>query len=80
MEIHGTVMIYAAKFLFHSVPDTRDTRDSRDSRDLKVLKNFSTSPNQEHFPRGGHSKLSTFENARMLLLMSGLVGPLTSEE
>lgn len=79
-------MIYAAKFLFHSVPDTRDTRDSRDSRDtrdtrdLKVLKNFSTSPNQEHFPRGGHSKLSTFENARMLLLMSGLVGPLTSEE
>lgn len=77
MEIHGTVMIYAAKFLFHSVPDTRDTRDSRD---LKVLKNFSTSPNQEHFPRGGHSKLSTFENAWMLLLMSGLVGPLTSEE
>lgn len=67
-------MAYAAKFVLHSMPATRDARD------LQVLKNLSTFPNQEHFPRGAHSKLSTFENAGMVLLMSGLVGPLTSEE
>lgn len=74
MEIHGTVMVYAEKFLFHSVPGTRD------SRDLQMLKNLSTFPKQEHFPGGGHSKFSSFENEWMLLLMSGLVGPLASEE
>lgn len=68
-------MVCAAKFLLHSVPGTRDTRDTRD-----LLKNLSTFPDQEHFPGDGHSKLSTFENSWMLLLMSGLVGPLTGEE
>lgn len=72
MEIPGTEMVYPAKFLLHSVPG--------DTRDLQVLKNLSTFPNQEHFPGGGHSKLSSFENAWRLLLMSELVGPLTSEE
>lgn len=53
---------------------------TKDTRDLQMVKSLSTFPNQEQFSRGGHSKLSTFENAEMLFLMSGLVGPLTSEE
>lgn len=65
-------MVYAVKFLLHSVPGTRNTRN--------LLKNVSTFPNQEHFPGGGHSKVGTFENAWKLLLLSELVGPLTGEE
>lgn len=51
---------------------------TKDTRDLQMLRDLSTFPNQEQFSKGDHSKLSIFENAEMLLLMSVLVGPLTS--
>ena len=51
---------------------------AKDTRDLQMLKSLSTFPNQEQSSRGGHSKSSIFENAETLLLMSGLVGPVTS--
>lgn len=42
------------------------------------MQNLITFLDQEQCSRGGHSELSIFENAEMLLLKSGLVGPLRS--
>lgn len=45
-----------------------------------MLQNLSIFPKKEWLSTGDCLNLILSENAEMLLLMSGLVGPLTSEE
>lgn len=76
-EINEAMMVYAAKFVLNccSEPGSRGIRHLR-----QMLQNLSIFPKKEWLSTGDCLNLILSENAEMLLLMSGLVGPLTSEE
>lgn len=72
-EINETLMVYATKF----VPNVQ-SQGHKAPADL--LQNLSTFPRKQQPSTDDCSNLSTSGDAEMLLLMSGLGGPLTSEE
>lgn len=74
-EINETLMVYATKF----VPNVQSQAPGHKAP-ADLLQNLSTFPRKQQPSTDDCSNLSTSGDAEMLLLMSGLVGPLTSEE